>query len=408
MEHNRIVYEKPYDAEVEYLESTGTQYIDTGIYGSNNSKVEVDLQLLELGESKAVFGCYSATNIGLYLYQAGGSSVGKWQFGFGWNANNGTTDTNRHFFVFDNFKVKIDGTIILSVTPRNFTTTHTLLMFNMHNNSGGIYSATGMRLFSCKLYNGDTLVRDLIPVRVGTVGYMYDKVSGKLFANKGTGNFILGPDVANPVPNLRRVFRFVNKRFVIPMPYDSRVEYLEVGNTANCYIDTGILPSNSISIVAQIQVLDNYAGFLFEGGNSSISAELGFLLKGNDSEVSFRYGNKNASSKQITFPSEPFIISSLDNPRTLVVNGTKFYAAANTFSSQNSIYLFGQHRNNLSSGRTKNSRVYYFKMYDSGTLVRDFIPVRKNGIGYMYDRVSCRLFGNSGTGNFILGNDIND
>ena len=41
----------------------------------------------------------------------------------------------------------------------------------------------------------DILVRDLIPVRVGNVGYMYDKVSGQLFGNSGTGNFILGPDV---------------------------------------------------------------------------------------------------------------------------------------------------------------------------------------------------------------------
>ena len=35
---------------------------------------------------------------------------------------------------------------------------------------------------------------DLIPVRVGQVGYMYDKVSRQLFGNSGTGNFILGND----------------------------------------------------------------------------------------------------------------------------------------------------------------------------------------------------------------------
>jgi len=38
-------------------------------------------------------------------------------------------------------------------------------------------------------------------------------------------------------------------------------------------------------------------------------------------------------------------------------------------------------------------------------VVVDFIPVRKEGVGYMYDKVSRQLFGNSGTGNFILGND---
>ena len=40
------------------------------------------------------------------------------------------------------------------------------------------------------------------------------------------------------------------------------------------------------------------------------------------------------------------------------------------------------------------------------TLVLDFIPVRKNGVGYMYDSISGELFGNAGTGDFILGNDV--
>ena len=36
---------------------------------------------------------------------------------------------------------------------------------------------------------------DLIPVRVGNVGYMFDRVSGTLFGNDGTGDFIVGADV---------------------------------------------------------------------------------------------------------------------------------------------------------------------------------------------------------------------
>lgn len=51
-------------------------------------------------------------------------------------------------------------------------------------------------------------------------------------------------------------------------------------------------------------------------------------------------------------------------------------------------------------------RIYYMKIYENSVLIRDFIPVRKDGIGYMYDRVSGQLFGNAGTGSFILGPDI--
>jgi hypothetical protein len=41
----------------------------------------------------------------------------------------------------------------------------------------------------------DNLMADFIPVRVGDVGYMYDRVSGQLFGNAGTGEFVLGTDL---------------------------------------------------------------------------------------------------------------------------------------------------------------------------------------------------------------------
>lgn len=44
------------------------------------------------------------------------------------------------------------------------------------------------------------------------------------------------------------------------------------------------------------------------------------------------------------------------------------------------------------------NRWAYVKVYEAGNLVLDMIPVRKGNIGYMYDRVSRRLFANNGTG----------
>ena len=60
------------------------------------------------------------------------------------------------------------------------------------------------RIYSAQITDNTILARDLIPVRVGQVGYMYDRVSKKLFGNAGTGAFVLGPDVATPVIGLRR------------------------------------------------------------------------------------------------------------------------------------------------------------------------------------------------------------
>ena len=51
-----------------------------------------------------------------------------------------------------------------------------------------------MRIYSWSVREGNALVRDFIPVRKGTVGYLYDRVSGKLFGNAGTGDFVVGLD----------------------------------------------------------------------------------------------------------------------------------------------------------------------------------------------------------------------
>lgn len=51
------------------------------------------------------------------------------------------------------------------------------------------------RIYGETIHTDGVLVRDFSPVRVGSVGYMYDRVSGQLFGNGGTGAFVLGPDV---------------------------------------------------------------------------------------------------------------------------------------------------------------------------------------------------------------------
>lgn len=61
--------------------------------------------------------------------------------------------------------------------------------------SPGLAKGNSCRLywFNAKHADGSP-VCDLIPVRKGSTGYLYDRVSGRLYGNAGTGSFILGPD----------------------------------------------------------------------------------------------------------------------------------------------------------------------------------------------------------------------
>jgi hypothetical protein len=51
-------------------------------------------------------------------------------------------------------------------------------------------------------------------------------------------------------------------------------------------------------------------------------------------------------------------------------------------------------------------KVYAFTVLKEGVKLLNFIPVVVDGVGYMYDTVSKKLFGNVGTGNFVIGPEI--
>lgn len=182
----------PYDAEIEYLESSGIQFINTEVYGTELLKTELSVQELRIDGGVAVFGCF-ASDRSYYLYQAGGTSTGYWQVGFRSWSNTGTRiSTGRHTFIWDNFIVKMDGIVMATFQQGSFKTPEELRLFNM---AGGQYRSVAKRVYYCKMWVNGVLTRDFIPVRVGQVGFMYDKVSKELFGNAGSGSFILGPDI---------------------------------------------------------------------------------------------------------------------------------------------------------------------------------------------------------------------
>ena len=57
------------------------------------------------------------------------------------------------------------------------------------------------RIYYMKITDGETLVRDMVPVRYDSTGAlgMYDLVTNTFYTNDGTGTFIAGP-VASFMP----------------------------------------------------------------------------------------------------------------------------------------------------------------------------------------------------------------
>lgn len=224
---NSVIYTPAYDAEVEYLESTGTQWIDTGLTSTSSTIIEVDAQSTMVQWQDRFVG--NSTGY-LEIYISGGLLIS-----FAYNNKTLNTqvpsDTTRHTLKIDNYNAKayIDGSEF-DIECTSTYGTITIL-------SRGVTNISKAKLYSAKIWNGNTLIRNFIPVRIGSVGYMYDKVTKQLFANKGTGNFILGNDVSNAViPQQRCVLYFGNQRSVGFERIYEEYEWLKGDRAATLYL----------------------------------------------------------------------------------------------------------------------------------------------------------------------------
>lgn len=180
------------------------------------------------------------------------------------------------------------------------------------------------------------------------------------------------------------------------LPYDAEVEYLE--STGTQYIDTGLLCSGAdeVAITVYIAANDNRGGWIYfgAGGNARVWATSGTCRFGGE--------NQAAINNTITFESWNTIVL---NQTQVVVNGTPLSTSLGTFQGTSNRTSFIFRGNGMSSSVAPSLKIASFSWKRNGVLVRDYIPVRKGAVGYLYDRVSGRLIGNAGTGDFVVGSD---
>lgn len=183
-------FEKKY-TPVKYLESTGTQYIDTGIKVSSSLTINSEFYIKVLdSDVKALFGArnndYSKsfafwlinTNIRadygnqLNTYTFSNSKVGEAQIIF--NKNEVNYNNEKHIF-----------------NNEIYNSDYTVAIFTCNN--AGIFDdrRSSVKLYFFKVYDNDILVRDYIPVLDSSNRpCLYDKVEDKFYYNEGSGEFL--------------------------------------------------------------------------------------------------------------------------------------------------------------------------------------------------------------------------
>ena len=203
--------------KLEYIQSSGTQYIDTGFKPNQNTKIELDVLSAEGTSSNIpyIFGTQDSSN---------NYFVATWVLGYG--SGMVTTGINLydgkfHVVKVENGALYKDGSIIAQRTVSSFSIGVPIFLFAVNSSRQSMgYGACKLR--SCKIYNNGTLVRDFIPCKnaSGVIG-LWDDVNSVFYQNAGSGTFTAGPEIKG-----------ANKTLIDGTGYDVNAGKCLVGGTA--------------------------------------------------------------------------------------------------------------------------------------------------------------------------------
>lgn len=184
--------------QLEYIEGTGTQYIDTGIIPSYQTKVTADIEITEVVTNGTPFAC------------RGSNATATDPNGYGFITPTETTLRSTFFgtyldatcdSVLQRFVVVKDKNVLtaLGKTIQNTASTgvgvSNLVVFGMNTN-GTVSQIQKMKLYSMSIAESSVNIRNFVPCKdsSGTVG-LYDTISKSFFGNAGTGTFVAGPEL---------------------------------------------------------------------------------------------------------------------------------------------------------------------------------------------------------------------
>lgn len=364
-----------------YIESTGTQYIDTGIVPNSKTRMRIKFKLnrTDVAQGMGWGSSESQENFQISCIPAIGFRTGV-SSSYQTKVAKDTLDTEIHIFDLQSGSQKFDGVeYATDIIGDTAVSGQTLYLFSHHAEwTTALDGPCYINLYSCEIWENGVLVRDFAPsIDPNGVVCLYDRVSKTYFYNKGTGEFLFGNQ------------------------YHKKVEYLE--STGTQYIDTGIVPTVETMVKFRMSSSSQQTKLYPQLFGSQVTAN-GNNRFGVTYKWIARTGSSNMTATNVVYDKP--IDGSLKLNEFILDGAT--YKGAETFTPPTvPIYLFAT---NVQSDSTPSlipdtlsvAKLYYMKIWQGENLVRDYIPVvDSKGVACLYDQVSKTYFYNKGTGEFL-------
>lgn len=200
---------------IEYLQSSGTQYIDSNFQDDSGSRVELEFEVVSLlsadYNNNYVYGNaakYTNGQSSAYVTLANGSNknnIGVMNNNVQYNYEQ--VVLNKRYAVRANFTPNAQSAVIngdtLAVTPSSYTLgACSIALFcakSVENYSGYYHGKCAIKLYYCRIYDHENnLVRDYIPViDDNDVPCLWDNVASAYKYNDGSGSFTAGPEIVD-------------------------------------------------------------------------------------------------------------------------------------------------------------------------------------------------------------------
>lgn len=376
--------------ELEYIESDGSSYIDTGYIPNNETKVKcvVDRPISPVnGYVWYPFTTENDSTNGQFAVFESTNGAGEKYAALTWGkvatsevVTGTTTAYSKSLFVLQNGVLTYDNNTKTITSPQAGQTFNCIKPITLFKRLGTTSNFVPVRMYSFKLYQDNALMMNLVPAKnaSGIIG-MYDTVSCTFFTNSGTGSFVAGPEV-NPI---------------LPPDYTG-LEYVTFDGTQ--VVDTGII-CNEESRIESKWIANSSSMWVYGTGATNPRITCYCVTSGNE-----RFGNATVDNTGITHNVLNTVIHDKNGFYYNETNG-KAYSNVGTFTCANTLTIGNS---NGSTGTAYfNGNFYYMRIYQNDELALNLVPAKRisDSIVGFYDTVS-NSFITPNTGTLMAGPSI--
>ena len=276
-----------YEGVESYLQSNGSQYIDTGYKPNSNTRVIMDCELEAVPSSQVFFfgSRNAATGLGRYGVTVTYPNP-HLRFVYGSNTFDNFTGlevVGRHKIDANKNDCTIDG-VTGTISGNLGNCNYNMLLFAC-DTGGTVGLWSSIKLFACQIYDNDALIRDFIPsTDADNVACLYDNVSKEYYYNQGEGAFIYGEETKTitqevtytdwqevnlpykeEIDRIRKnhnnlLQQFLNYGFHSAIPYSNYMNYEEVNTLEDIVL-------RSKEIYEKMNQQKVYCGTIVSGGD---------------------------------------------------------------------------------------------------------------------------------------------